>query len=348
MSCSPRFVKIPLALAVTAALGSGSLARAQSTPGFKLLLGDAAPLDIAQSGIDANSDPVFVRFVSSNRALKLTTGDALLCFDFTLVSEVPVTDKLRFDLSLPNGANEVLEGVSTAAISAGQTNDYKLVFIEPTAALDCHAFPREELQQLEAEKAARASGSQERLFKSSFNLVESLPAVALEVRDPVRTPTGSASPQVGDTVKYTIRVSILDRGASVSNVVEQVRVRDYVPPVSASGEALGLSQSVELKSCSINGILQETSDPFDPQSPSVPACTRDAKGFLRFNDFPDAAPGLAMPTGSYVEFELQRTVVAASGSTGGSDVYVIAAASASPEVGNLGSLDDAFHVFTFS
>jgi hypothetical protein len=119
--------------------------------------------------------------------------------------------------------------------------------------------------------------------------------------------------------------------------------------VSVGGEALGLSQTAQLTRCTINGVPQETVlDPFDPQSPLVPSCTRDGRGFLRFNSFPDAAPGLAMPVNAYVDFDLQRTVISAAGSTGGSDVYVIAAASASPEPGNLGSLDDAFHVFTFS
>jgi hypothetical protein len=351
MSCSPFIVKIPLALAVTVALGSGSAAWAQTSPGFKVLLGDLAPLDIAQSGVDANALPVFVRFEPSSRALKLTAGDPLLCFDFTPALEVPPSEKLRFDLSLPSGSNEILEGVSTAAISAGQVDEHKLVFIAPTAALNCYSFPREDLAQLETDKTQRAAGNQPEVFKSSFNRTEALPALALEVRDPLRTPAGSPSPspQVGDTIQYTVRVSILNRGASAMGAVEQVRIRDYVPAVSTSGEALGLSQSVELTECSINGVVQETVlDPFDPESPLVPSCTRDAKGFLRFNDYPDAAPGLAMPAGSYVDFELQRTVVSAPGSSGGSEVYVIAAASASAESGNLGSLEDAFHVFTFS
>jgi hypothetical protein len=347
MSCSPRFVQIPLALAVAAALGSGSAAGAQTSHGFKLLLGDLAPLNIAQSGTDANADPVFVRFVAASRALKLTASEPALCFDFTPVAEVPASNKLRFDLTLPSGSNEVLEGVSAAAISVGQLNDHKLVYVSPAAALNCYAFPREDLVQLETEKAQRASGSQMRVFRSSFDMVEALPALVLEVRDPVRTPS-SSSPQVGDTITYTVRVSIASRGASIASLVEQVRVRDYVPPVSVDGEALGLSQAAQLTQCTINGVVQETSDPFNPGSPTVPDCSRDAKGFLRFNNYPDADPGLAMPVGSYVEFELRRSVVAAAGSNGGSDVYVIAAASASPEPGNLGSLEEAFHVFTFS
>lgn len=344
MSCSPRIVKIPLALAVVAALGSGSAAWAQTSPGFQLLLGDLAPLDIAQSGTDANADPVFVRFVTSNRALKLTASDAALCFDFTPAAQVPPTNKLRFDLSLPSGSNEVLEGVSAAVISIGQD---KLVLVEPNDLLSCFAFPREELGQLEAEKAERASGSQARLFKSSFDLIEALPALVLEVRDPLRMPV-SPSPQVGDTVQYTVRVSVKDRGAG--GTIDDVRIRDYVPGVGANGEALGLSQNATLVRCSINGIAQESvQDPFDPQSPMVPDCSRDSNtGFLRFNAFPDADPGLAMPAGSVIEFELERTVVASAVSSGGSDVYVIAAASANPVQANLGSLDDAFHVFTFS
>lgn len=346
MSCSPRFTRIPLTLAVACALCSGSAAWAQVSPGFKLLLGDLAPVDLTPSGVDSTNSPVYLRFATSNRSLNVVSSDAVLCFDFTAGEGLPAT-KLRLGLSLPSGTSEVFEGVSAAAISVTAPEEDKLVYLQSTDLLNCFAFPRAELATLEQEKQSRLSGSQARVFGSSFDLREALPALLLEVRDPLRTPA-SSSPQVGDTVKYTVRVSAQDRGEG--GTLEQVRLRDYVPAVSVMGEALGLAQNATLLRCSINGVAQESvQDPFDPQSPLVPDCSRDSLGFLRFNAFPDSAPGgLAIPAGSEIEFELERTVVADAESPGGSDVYVIAAASANPAQASLGSLDDAFHVFTFS
>jgi len=343
MSCNPRLSPIPLALAVAFALGSIPEARGQAAPSFKLLLGDAAPIDLsALPGLtDPGANPVFLRFEPSNGTLNVRAADALLCFDFTAAA--PPAPRPRLGLTLPSGTSETLLGVTAGAISPGSGADPSLVYVGPTPQLDCHAFPTSQLAALELLKQSKLSGVTGRIFASSFNLREALPALLLEVRNPIRdpAPTGSEPPTAGSTIQYTVRVSALNRG--VNGTIRQVRIRDYVPPVGPVANSLGLTQAATLVRCSINGI-----DQVDAFNPDQPACDRDAAGFLRFDQYPDAAPGLAMPAGSTVEFELRRTVIAAPLSPGSNQVYVIAAASGHPDDLNLGSPEDASHVFTFS
>ncbi len=347
MSFNPRSTQGPLALAIALAMGSGSAAWAQSDPSFNLLLDNYEPIELGPllDELDPGQNPVFLRFEPSTGALKIRALEALLCFDYSEVAPAP---RLHAGLTLPNGYEDLLNGISAAAISPGQADDSNLLYLEPTHELDCRAFPNAQLTQLELAKEARLSGGNTSLFKSTFNRSEAQPALELEIID--GRSRGATLPALAETIAYTIKVVPRDRrnaqGAALPLFVEDVRIRDYAPPVGANGQMLALSQLATITRCAINGLPQQDVDPFNPDLPPVPACSIDSNGFLRFNQFSDAA-GLDMPVGAEVEFDIERTVIGSPGTPPG-PVTLIAVVSASPEPDNYGSLEDAYHVFTFS
>lgn len=331
---------IPLALAVALAVGSGSAVWAQGDPSFNLLVGSHEPIELGP--LPGEGGQIYLRFEPATGTLKLNAQDALLCFDYSGAVPAP---QLRAGLTLPNGSTDVLHGITAAAISPGQGGDSNLVYLEPTETLDCRAFPESLLTQLELDKEASLAGATSKLFKSSFDRTEALPSLELEIID--RRSRTRSLPQRDEVVAYTIRVVPRDRrgnGAGTSNpvAVEDVRIRDYTPPVNTNGQPLALSPAATITRCSYNGAEQ-----INPET-QLPACMIDETGALRFALFP-GLPGatLNLDADVAVEFDIERTVIGSVGTPPGL-VTVIAVASATPEPDNFGSLEDAYHVFTFS